>query len=310
MSTIDHDVVVVGEALMDIVTSDAGTAEHPGGSPANVAYGLARLGVDTGLFTSLGSDTRGTAIQAHLTKAGVSLLPGSLAGGRTSSATAALAPDGSARYDFDITWDLPPLRPAMRPRVLHTGSIASFLAPGAGVVRTLLEQAQGESLVTYDPNIRPALLGSHAQALAIFEDLVPLADVVKLSDEDAGWLYPGRPLEEAAGHVLDLGARLAVVTRGSEGSLMVTSGTRHVVPVRQSSVVDTIGAGDSYMAALVFGLLTVTGSSTFRPEALEQIGLIASTAASITVGREGANPPSAGEVFRRIAMTAASTRGH
>ena len=170
--------------------------EHPGGSPANVAYGLGRLGVSTGLLTAIGDDARGAAIEAHLSGAGVVLLPGARSLERTASATATIAADGSASYVFDIDWRLEPLAPAFFPKVLHTGSIATFLAPGAAAVRTLLEQAHRDCMVTYDPNIRPALLGSHSEAKSLFEELVPLTDVVKLSDEDARWLYPGQDLEQ------------------------------------------------------------------------------------------------------------------
>jgi fructokinase len=132
------DVIVVGEALMDVVTSPEGTREHPGGSPANVAYGLCRLGVTTGLLTALGDDERGAAIEAHLSSAGVTILPGSWSLDRTASATANLAADGSASYEFDIDWHLDPCAPAYVPKVLHTGSVATFLAPGANAVKELL----------------------------------------------------------------------------------------------------------------------------------------------------------------------------
>lgn len=122
------DVIVVGEALVDIVVSAGGTVEHPGGSPANVAYGLGRLGVGTALSTSIGDDHHADAIEKHLRSAGV--LPGSKGRGGTATATAVLASDGSASYDFDIRWDLPRTAPAALPKVLHTGSIATFLAPG------------------------------------------------------------------------------------------------------------------------------------------------------------------------------------
>jgi len=294
------DVIVIGEALVDVVTSPAGTIEHPGGSPANVAYGLGRLGVRTALLTSIGDDDRGAAISAHLAGAGVEVLPGSRSQGRTASATATLAADGSARYDFDIIWELQPVAPAFLPKVLHTGSIATFLAPGAAAVRTLLEQSHRECMVTYDPNIRPALLGSHAEARSIFEDLVPLTDVVKLSDEDARWLYPGLALEDAAERVLELGAGLAVVTRGSEGSLLATPATRLHIPSITSVVADTIGAGDSYMAALIYGLLA-RGTDGLAPSVLETLGRTASKAAAITVRRPGANPPTADELLAELA---------
>lgn len=289
------DVVVVGEALTDVVTSSAGTIEHPGGSPANVAYGLARLGVATGLLTALGDDDRGAAIETHLRSAGVTLLPGSYSLARTSSATATLAGDGSASYDFDVTWALELAAPIAIPKVLHTGSIATFLSPGADAVKTLLQKYRHDCTITYDPNIRPDLLGSHAEALSTFEELIEFTDVVKLSDEDATWLYPRKSLEEIATHVLGLGAGLAVITQGSQGSLLATPETRLVVPSVRSTVADTIGAGDSYMAALIMGLLT-GGANGLGPVVLGQMGRTATMAAAITVRRPGANPPTAEEL--------------
>jgi len=300
------DVVVVGEALIDVVSRPDGDVEHPGGSPANVAYGLGRLGVSTGLLTAIGDDARGAAIEAHLASAGVELLPGARSLARTASATATIAPDGSASYVFDIDWRLEPLAPAYLPKVLHTGSIASFLAPGAGTVRSLLEQAHRECMVTYDPNIRPALLGSHAEAKSAFEELVPLTDVVKLSDEDAHWLYPGQDLERTAERILQLGTGLAVITAGAAGSLLRTQGTQLSIPSVTTTVADTIGAGDSYMAALILGLLT-RGTAGLAPAVLETIGRTASAAAAITVSRPGANPPTLDELRASLDPAAGDT---
>lgn len=294
------DVVVVGEALIDIVNSPEGQTEYPGGSPANVAYGLGRLDVKAGLLTAVGRDSRGAAIAAHLASAGVVVLPGSQSLAKTATATAEIAADGSAEYTFDIEWNLGPAALPYAPKVLHTGSIATFLEPGAANVRTLLEQAQGGCIVTYDPNIRTDLLGSHGEALRIFEELVPLTSVVKLSDDDAFWLYPGKSLEESAQHILGLGAGLAVVTRGAQGSLMATRHTQLTVPAVTSVVADTIGAGDSYMSALILGLL-LRGSQGLAPTVLERIGQTASMAASITVGRPGANPPTHRELLAGMA---------
>ncbi|MGC0236734.1 carbohydrate kinase family protein [Arthrobacter sp. SD76] len=280
---------------MDIVVTSAGTVEHPGGSPANVAYGLGRLGAATALLTSIGDDPRGAAIEQHLRSAGVELLPGSKGPGRTATATATLASDRSAYYDFDIRWDLPRIAPATLPKVLHTGSIATFLAPGAAAVRELLEQSHRRCMVTYDPNIRPALLGSHFEAKTIFEELVPFTEVVKLSDEDALWLYPKLSLADIPQRILDLGAGLVAVTRGAEGSLLTTAGAQVEVPPVTTDVADTIGAGDSYMSALVYGLL-MRGADGLAPSVLESLGRMASRAAAITVSRPGANPPTAEEL--------------
>lgn len=293
------DVVVVGEALVDIVVSSGASVEHPGGSPANVAYGLGRLGAATALLTSIGDDSRGAAIEQHLRSAGVELLPGSKGPGRTATATARLASDGSAHYDFDIRWDLPRIAPATLPKVLHTGSIATFLAPGAAAVRELLEQSHRRCMVTYDPNIRPALLGSHFEAKTIFEELVPFTEVVKLSDEDARWLYPRLSLEDMSQRILDLGAGLVAVTRGAEGSLLTTAGAQVAVPPVTVEVADTIGAGDSYMSALICGLL-MRGAGGLAPSVLESLGRMASRAAAITVSRPGANPPTAEELHAEL----------
>ena len=289
------EVIVVGEALIDVVHTSDGVTEHPGGSPANVAYGLARLGVSTGFLTSIGTDDRGLAITSHLTGAGVHILPGSQSAAATSTATATLADDGSATYSFNLVWQLAPVAPTYLPKLLHAGSIASFLAPGAAGVKSLLQHCADLSTVTYDPNIRPELLGSHHEARTIFEDLVPLTDVVKLSDEDAAWLYPRRSPEEAARHIRGLGTDLVVVTRGPEGSFLLTADTEISVPSVESVVADTIGAGDAYMAALILGLLTRGGEGLAQP-VLEQIARMASMAAAITVGRPGADLPSSVEV--------------
>lgn len=124
---------------------------------------------------------------------------------------------------------------------------------------------------------------------------MPLTDVVKLSDDDAHWLYPGTPLEDIAARVLALGAELAVITAGSSGSLLSTAATQLTIPAVATQVADTIGAGDSYMSALIHGLLNRTGEG-LTPSVLETIGRSASMAAAITVSRPGANPPTWAEL--------------
>jgi len=283
-------VVVLGEALVDVVVRDGqDSVEHVGGSPANVALGLGRRGIDVLLITAIGRDRRGESVARHLEASGVRLAAESFAADRTSVATAHIGPDGSAEYVFDITWRLPATLPSSRPAVIHTGSIAAFLEPGATAVRRYLRDSEGAA-INFDPNIRPALVGSHAEAVATFEETAALATLVKLSDEDAEWLYPRRNVTEVVDGVLTLGPQVAVVTRGGAGSLLATSRFSLEVPSDRVQVVDTIGAGDTYMASLVASVLR-NGAERITLESLERMGREAAHAAAITVGRAGADLP-------------------
>ncbi|KRE21838.1 carbohydrate kinase [Agromyces sp. Soil535] len=290
------DVLVIGESLVDIVHRDGGVVERPGGSPANVALGLGRLGVDVALLTELGRDAHGDRVAAHLVGSGVRLLPESFSTRPTSTASASIGPDGSATYLFDLHWRPTAIPPRLRPRIVHAGSVALFLEPGADAVRDAIEAAARErALVSLDPNVRPALLPPRAAAVARFEELVRFADVVKLSDEDAAWLYPDEPASDVLDRLLDHGVRLAVVTRGGEGAVLATRAHRVAVPTRPVDVRDTIGAGDSFTAALLAGLLP-EGAIPADAEAVRRLGRRAAQAAAITVGRVGADLPTAAEL--------------
>jgi fructokinase len=284
------DVVVLGEALIDVVVRDGKEpSEHVGGSPANVALGLARRGIEVTLITSIARDRRGQLIARHLEESGVRLSHSSFLAERTSAATAHIAADGSATYDFDIVWRLPADLPRRAAAVVHTGSIAAFLEPGASVVRNQLRIA-ADAVVTFDPNIRPALVGSHAEAVATFEETAALATLVKLSDEDAEWLYPGRDVAEVLDRILAVGPDLAVVTRGGAGSVLAARGLSVEVPSERVQVVDTIGAGDTYMASLIASVLEGAAEQLTR-DSLERMGRDAAHAAAITVSRPGADLP-------------------
>lgn len=289
--------LVIGEALTDIVVTADGEQDHPGGSPFNVAITLGRLGDDVTLLTSLGDDERAAEITRRLDASNVTLAPESRHGGRTSTARAHLRADGSANYEFAIVWELPAELSLTPTTVTHAGSIALFLEPGATRVGELLRSRSGDSLITLDPNIRPALLGTPAAALERFESLMTVVDLVKLSDEDAAWLYPRVDHAEVLTRLVSLGAGLAVMTRGGEGSLLASSAALVDVPAPSTVVADTIGAGDSYMGALIHRLLTTSLGMQLRRrtelwgEELAAIGTFAAKVAAITVSRNGADPP-------------------
>lgn len=296
-------VLVLGEALVDVVVDAHGSArEHVGGSPLNVALGLRRLGHDVDFATTLGADARGDRIRAILVNAGVTLVPGSVTTDRTSTALARLDASGTATYEFDLHFDLPAVPSAARAGHAHTGSIGAVLAPGAASVREALDAVRTAGTVSYDPNIRPSVMGTSPDLRERVEDLIGRCDLVKASSEDVDHLYPGAGVAEILARWCSLGASLAVVTLGPGGAVLRTRTspslvTRPAVPAR---VVDTVGAGDSFMSGLLSGLLDggLIGSSA-AGERLASAGADdvraavdrALAASAVTVGRAGAYAP-------------------
>ncbi|MFE5797365.1 carbohydrate kinase [Streptomyces sp. NPDC056503] len=298
--------LVIGECVADIVR-DPGAADvvHPGGSPANVAYGLARLGRSTTLLTQLADDPSGRLIAAHLTGAGVRLALGGTPA-RTPSAVVSLDGRGRATYAFDIAWTLTAGEPPATPEPVwhvHLGSIAAVTEPGAAAVLALTGRLRPTATVSYDPNVRPALMGEHGAAVARVERCVALADLVKASDEDLAWLYPGEPPEEAAARWLALGPAAVVVTRGGDGALAVTREHAVAVAAPAVAVVDTVGAGDSFMSAVLDALAGRDRAALAALGEGELAGLLAraAAAAAVTVSRSGARPPDRAELAAALA---------
>lgn len=298
-------VLVIGEALVDVVhRGDGRIDESPGGSPANVALALGRLGDTAHFLTQLGDDAHGEQVREWLTKAGVRVTWSATT--RTATATARLDYSGSARYEFDISWSLaePAFACTDRVGIVHTGSIAALMAPGATAVRTFLTAMRETSLITYDPNVRPALLPDHRGAVADVESFVALADLVKASDEDLAWLYPGIDPLDAARAWLHQGPSVIIVTRGASGAFAATRDDVTRVPGRQVEVVDTVGAGDTFMSALIHGLLDLGLDSAESRQELRRLDgsslagllLFSARAAAVTVSRPGADPPLLGEL--------------
>ncbi|HET7304544.1 MAG TPA: carbohydrate kinase [Segeticoccus sp.] len=306
-------VLVVGEALIDIVRDRHGdVVEHVGGSPANVAVGLARLGHDATLATHLARDRHGAMIVEHLQRQGVRLV-GEPNAASTPTAAATLDDEGGATYDFDLTWEVPPGVDVGRFGHLHLGSIGAVMAPGSEQVLALAEQARRTGTVSYDPNMRPSLMGEPQDLRAQVERLVGLADVVKASDEDLQWLYAGAPVEEVVHLWGRLGPSVLVVTRGGDGALVAVpaTGEQESVGAPRVEVVDTVGAGDSFMAGLLSalldgGLLGGTASASSPRDRVHSAGLTdvrpavsrALRCAAVTVSRAGANPPTRAELTR------------
>ncbi len=304
-------VLVVGEALVDIVGTAGRTSRNgygkakatPGGSPANVAVGLARLGVPTQLVTRFGTDPYGDQLGAHLFGNGVQLAPGSVDPAfRTSTATATLDAAGVASYQFDITWEPPALSLSRGCPAIHTGSIATVLEPGAEAIHAFLKaMAEQPVTVTLDPNARPTITPDPVSTWTAVRELASLSDLVKLSDEDCEFLRPGQSADEIAAELLSVGrTRCVVITRGGDGAIGISADARVDVTAPSIQVIDTVGAGDSFMSALIAGLharglLGATRLEGLTAPDLRDVVDYAVKAAAITCTRHGADPPTAAE---------------
>ena len=292
--------LVIGEALIDIVQR-AGrvTGEHVGGSPLNVAVGLGRLGRGVDFLTHIGSDDYGRRIRSFLEDAGVQLVSGSDTADRTATARAVLDDAGAATYSFDLDWRLSGTPSVPPPLVLHTGSIATVLEPGCLATAALVDSYRVSATVTFDPNIRAALINDADAARDRIDRLLEKTDVVKVSDEDLRWIDPDLPPDQIASAWLALGASIVVVTLGGAGAVAMCAAGKVRVPAPRVDVVDTVGAGDAFMTGLIDALWSQDLLGADRRSALARIDLdtladatrAATVAAAVTVTRAGADLP-------------------
>jgi fructokinase len=292
--------LVIGEALIDIVEREGRvTGEYVGGSPLNVSVGLARLGRGVDFLTHIGNDARGRRIVDYVKRSGVQLVSGSMTAKRTPTALATLDVNGSAQYVFDIDWQLAGTPEVAPPLVAHTGSIAAVLEPGCRATAALIDAYRPSATVTFDPNVRTALIEDDDIARGRIDRWIERCDVVKASDEDMRWIDPNRSPEQIAKTWLALGPSIVAVTMGSHGAFAMCAGGTVQVPALRVNVVDTVGAGDAFMSGLIDGLWSLGLLGAQRRPQLARIGEEALTAvvqtaalsAALTVARAGADLP-------------------
>jgi fructokinase len=284
-------IFVVGEALIDVIPDPVGNhVPKVGGGPANTAKAIARLGYQTSFIGGISSDSYGQMIEDELKDSGVELELSMRSNQPTAMAIATLDTQGAASYEFklegtatfafDESW-----LPQGQPDVVHVGSVATILEPGAS---ELLTWASLQSApIVFDPNVRPSIEGDKDKYRKSVERWIDVASIVKLSEEDLDWLYGD---ESVVKRWFDRGVSLVVITRGEKGLSALGRDFRVDVPAVSVSVIDTVGAGDTIGAILVealleHGLSELSGNSLFS--VLER----AAKAASITCSRAGANPP-------------------
>ncbi len=321
---------VLGELVVDLIPDSAagtgpeGTAPHfvarPGGNALNVAVAAGRLGTPVALLSRLGRGPLAPHLRRHAELSDVDVRGMVEAPEPVSLAVVGLAPDGSADYGFHVVgaadwqWtdqELADVFPVAT-TVLHVGSISSWTAPGCQAIADLAERLHrdGSALVSVDPNIRPMLaegFGNTAEDVrARIDRLVATADIVKVSSEDLEWLGLGP--EEALEDWLGRGPAVVAVTLGGDGVLAGTpAGLRTRRPGVPVEVVDTVGAGDSFSAALLAGMhrrdllgaARRPGLRALDGPALDALLDEAAAAAAITCSRRGADPPTAAELAAR-----------
>ena len=300
-------ILCCGEALIDMLPGATRIGEdayvpHVGGAVFNTTIGLGRLGVRTGFFSGLSDDLFGQKLSAALEASGVDL---SLV--RYSSRPTTLAfvhlEQGDASYTFFDEnsagrmvpeQDLPDLPPAIT--ALHFSCISLIPEPCGSTYETLMRREHENRVTMLDPNIRSAFIADKERHRARLRRMISMADIVKLSDEDLAWFEESGTGDEIAMRWLNMGPKLVVLTRGAQGAVAYSAIARVEVAAPRADVVDTVGAGDAFNAALLAALsdrnlLSKHALATISPDQLQEVLEFAARIAAITVSRSGANPP-------------------
>ena len=305
--------VVAGEALMDVftgATTPTGIAldARIGGSPLNVAFGLARMGQRVAFLGGISSGELGSRLVDALRAEGVSLDAVHRSAAPTTISLIGVDAKGVPENAFygtgaaDRTLPLAALdaMPAAA-RLLHVGSYTMVVGETAATQRALVDRVHGRVVVSYDPNLRLNVEPDLAVWRETLEWMLPRTDVLKLSDEDLGLLYPGIDPAAFAADCLGKGAGLVALTRGGQGAFAWhASGVCDVPPV-VVDVIDTVGAGDTFQAALLtrldeLGALSPAGVRGMGADVLLDAMRFASQAAAITCSRRGADLPRRAEL--------------
>ena len=269
-----------------------------GGGPANTAKALARLGHDVHFIDGISNDAYGQSARAELLADGVNLDLALASDKPTCTATVTLDAaggasyefliDGTATFDFAASWLPDPYR--YQPQVLHIGTLVTMIEPGASALYDWAMQVAELAPIVFDPNIRPSVMPDRDLYEAAIEKWAALSAVIKVSDDDLAWLFPGQAIEDVANRWISDGVFLVVVTQGANGLMGYTSDGRVEVPGVKVDVVDTVGAGDT-VGAIVVEAMLAHGLVELRGDLLRGVLTRAAAAAAITCSRKGAQPP-------------------
>jgi len=305
-------IICCGEALIDMLPRQSTLGEpayapYAGGAIFNTAIALGRLGISTGFFTGLSSDMLGDVLRETLAAANVdasfcavSARPTTVAFVKlvNGSATYAFYDEGTAGRMITVA-DLPVL--GVDCEALHFGAISLIPDPCGGTYEALLDREHARRVISLDPNIRPGFIKDIEAHRARILRMAAQSDIIKFSDEDLAWFGMGGDHDALAQIWLDMGCKLVVITKGADGADGYTRSLKVSVPSERVTVVDTIGAGDTFDAGVLASLkrddlLTKAQVATLDEKAVRNALALGAKAAAVTVSRAGANPPWASEI--------------
>ena len=294
---------VAGEVLIDLIPDGSERKSILGGGPANTAKALSRLGIDAQFIDGISTDEYGQMAKYELVSAGVILEYVKYSDKPTCLAIVSLNNSGSASYEFvientatfDFNLDWLPNPQTERPALLHIGTLATAIEPGATELFKWAQSVAKVAPIVFDPNIRPAVINDRKQYVKQVERWVSISSAIKVSDEDLRWLYPYLEIELVVNNWLVKGPSLVVVTYGDKGLAGYRVGEKISVDAVKVAVADTVGAGDTVGAILVEAIVK-DGLDTLSGVRLEMMLKRAAKAAAITVSRIGANPPTLKEI--------------
>ena len=294
---------VTGEVLIDLIPEGSERKPIVGGGPANTAKTLSKLGIDIQFIDGISTDDYGLMAKQELVASGVKLDYVKYSDKPTCLAIVSLSDSGSASYEFvientitfDFTSNWLPNPQTEPPTLLHIGTLATVIEPGASVLFDWAHSVSKVAPIVFDPNIRPAVINDREKYVKQVERWVSISSAVKVSDEDIRWLYPFLEIEQVVNNWLAKGPSLIVVTYGDKGLAGYRVDEKVSVDAVKVAVADTVGAGDTVGAILVEAIVK-DGLSSLSGVRLEMMLKRAAKAAAITVSRSGANPPTLKEI--------------
>jgi fructokinase len=306
-------VASMGEALIDFLPISEGGRTvgfhiHSAGAPLNVAVGVSRLGQPSAFIGKISHDFFGRMLRGYIAQEGID---GRFLRESDAATTLAIVADEGGEPAFSFYGDgaadtllTPQELPGDLPEhlaMLHVGSISLLRGSTPSAVLAAVERCRGRALISFDPNIRPGLVRDAGAYRALIDRVAGMADLLKISAADLGWLSPELSVEQAAERFLKLGPALVVVTQGGKGGLALHRGRQQRIPVFPIRVADTVGAGDTFNAGLLAGLAehgvrSRQALEAIGDEALSETLRFAAAAAAINCSRPGCNPPTRAEV--------------